>query len=397
MKHKILPPRQSIYLTHWTPEEIENACKISRDWLRHHFDELPHDDLIVTKLSMDNVKNLFLVDTTTLREDADVKGIMYPSYSWSAPPRREWGGKDMMVDLGGQDLTSEQRIAILTAAANLTGRTLHLLDLKNLTQEENRAWIEALSLAAAADRDATPQSLLIRGGDGSMDAHGLLSALKKSKSLQHLSLHFMKISDECIEVLSHFTSLISLHLQSVEISAEFAVKLAGLHPSDSPLAASLHRLHIYSKGMDWRKCTGFLHHWQNLKELSLESSGNGETDLQEFMEHLAPAKKEVGTDARPPQLYSLKLGLLLSVEFSEATIGAMVDALSRSGLPFFEYYHSPDPAVKAQLWRNQRNFFLGSDLKRVPATSTRLFICGDPFAGKKRRRKTQNTSRLSNF
>ena len=385
-KHRtILRAPERIFLTHWEPEEIENACKISRDGLRHHLDEI----------GMDNVKNLFLVDTTTLREDADVKGIMYPSYSWSAPPRREWGGKDMMVDLGGQDLTSEQRIAILTAAANLTGRTLHLLDLKNLTEDENRAWIEALSLAAAADRDATPQSLLIRGGDGSMDAHGLLSALKKSKSLQHLSLHFMKISDECIEVLSHFTSLISLHLQSVEISAEFAVKLAGLHPSDSPLAASLHRLHIYSKGMNWKRCTGFLDHWQNLKELSLESSGNGETDLQEFMEHLA--KKEVGTDARPPQLYSLKLGLLLSVEFSKATIHAMMDALSRSGLPFFEYYHSPDPAVKAQLWRNQRNFFLGSDLKRVPATSTRLFICGDPFAGKKRRRKTQNTSRLSNF
>ena len=157
-------------------------------------------------------------------------------------------------------------------------------------------------------------------------------------------------------------------------------KLADLHPSHSPLAASLHRLHIYSKGMDWRKCTGFLHHWQNLKELSLESSGNGVTDLQEFMVLLA--KKEVGTDARPPQLYSLKLGLLLSVEFREATIGAMVDALSRSGLPFFEYNYRMDPAIQAQLRRNQRDFMAGLVSTRVPATSIRLFICGDPFAGK---------------
>ena len=167
----------------------------------------------------------------------------------------------------------------------------------------------------------------------------------------------------------------------MEISPEFAVKLAGLHPSDSPFAASLQRLHIYSKPIEWRRCTGFLHHWPNLKELSLESYDNGEMDLKEFMEHLAPTKKEVG--AAPPQLYSLKLGLLLSVEFSEATIGAVVDALSPAGLPFFEYYHSPDSAVKAQLWRNQRNFLLGSDLKRVPATSMRSFICGDPFTGKK--------------
>ena len=378
MKHKILPSRQSTYLTHWEPEEIKSACKISRDRLRHHLDELSHDDPFVTKLGMHHVENLFLIDTTTMQEDATMKGIIYPSYSSNAPKRREWESKDMMVDLGGPDLTPEGRIAILTAAANLTGRTLHLLDLKNLTEEENRAWIEALSLAA--DRNATPESLHIREEDGSVDAHGLLTALKKANSLEHLSLHFMKISDECIEVLGHFTSLNSLHIQSVEISAEFAVKLAELHPSNSPLAASLQRLHIYSKGMDWRRCTDFLRHWPKLKELSLESSDNGEMDLKKFMEHLAPTKKEVG--AEPPQLYSLKLGLLLSVELSQSTIGVVVDGLSRSGLPFFEYSNSKDPAVKAQLWRNQRNFLLGSDLKRVPATSMRSFICGDPFTGK---------------
>ena len=63
----------------------------------------------------------------------------------------------------------------------------------------------------------------------------------------------------------------------------------------------------------------------------------------------------------------------------------MVDALSHSGLPFFElegFLRRMDPAIEAQLWRNQRNFMLGSELKRVPATSIRLFICGDPFAGK---------------
>ena len=391
MEH--LPSPHRVIETEWTNDEIQEALKKSRAALLNNLSSIstsPYDLF----LNLPNLENLFLVDTTEFQVDRNMYYVLYGRErgGW------EWGSRDIMLDFR-HDVTSSQQMPILTATANFTGHVL--LYKLQLSEEEERALVEALSLAA--DRHAGPSSLLISASKF-RDVHGLLSALKRNKRLKHLSLQWMDMSHECVEVLSDFTSLTSLHLYNVIVYSEeeFVGKLADLHPSHSPLAASLHRLHIYSKGMDWRKCTGFLHHWQNLKELSLESSGNGETDLQEFMEHLA--KKEVGTDARPPQLYSLKLGLLLSVEFSKATIHAMMDALSRSGLPFFEYYHSPDPndykdhaAVKAQLWRNQRNFFLGSDLKRVPATSTRLFICGDPFAGKKRRRKTQNTSRLSNF
>ena len=107
----------------------------------------------------------------------------------------------------------------------------------------------------------------------------------------------------------------------------------------------------------------------------------------DFMEHLAPLKKasEIAgcTPASLPRLYSLQLGYF-SGDFSRSATAAVVDALSRSGLPFFGSlgWSKVDPAIEAQLWRNQRNFLLGSDLKRVPATSMRLFICGDPFAGK---------------
>ena len=91
------------------------------------------------------------------------------------------------------------------------------------------------------------------------------------------------------------------------------------------------------------------------------------------------------TPSSPPQLYGLRLGYFRG-DLSRPATAVVVDALSRSSLPFFEMKHiflpMKDPAIEAQLWRNQRNFMLGSELKRVPATSIRLFICGDPFAGK---------------
>ena len=205
------------------------------------------------------------------------------------------------------------------------------------------------------------------------------------------------MSDECVEVLSDFTSLTSLYLDYVTVASEEDIggKLAELHPSHSPLAASLHRLHLHYLPIDLRRSTGFLRHWPHLKELSLEGYDDmTEEELIDFVDHLAPPKKEeaetVGssTASSPPQLYSLELGRIKGTELSRSATAAVVDALSRSGLPFFELNNPrKDPAIKAQLWRNQRNYMLGSDLKRVPATSMRLFICGDPFAGN----KTENT------
>ena len=291
-----------------------------------------------------------------------------------------------MLDLGGA--TAEQRLDYLRAAANFSRGAVHLLLDGEilLTEEENVAWVEALS--DPADYDAIPRSLLIKAIG--FDPYETLSALKKSKGLQHLSLQTMEISDESIQVLCGFTSLTSLHLLGVDISHEFVVKLANLHPSHSSLAASLQRLHINHSPLNWES-TGFLRHWPRLKELSLvDSIFMTETDLIDFMEHLAPAKTVVVSadnteSTSPPQLlYSLEFSSNFSLEnLSRSATAAVVDALSRSGLPFFQIsVMDKEPAIEAQLWRNQRNFMLGSDLKRVPATSIRLFICGDPFAGK---------------
>ena len=167
--------------------------------------------------------------------------------------------------------------------------------------------------------------------------------------------------------------------------------MADLHPSHSSLAASLHRLHLFFyQPIDWRRSTGFLSHWPQPKELSLNSS-NGMTkeELMDLVDHLAPPKKGGETagniHSSPPQLYSLQLGYF-SGNFSRSATTAVVDALSRSGLPFFQIQYlassRKNPAIEDQLKRNQHSFLLGKDSTRVTATSMRLFICGDPFAGK---------------
>ena len=120
------------------------------------------------------------------------------------------------------------------------------------------------------------------------DVPALLSALKENRGLKHLSLQDMEISDECMEVLSDFTSLTTLHLQFVKVSEEFVVKLEDLHPSHSPLAASLHRLSIFSfDHIDWRRSTGFLRHWPHLNELALEGVGYNRGGANRF--HGAPS------------------------------------------------------------------------------------------------------------
>ena len=111
----------------------------------------------------------------------------------------------------------------------------------------------------------------------------------------------------------------------------------------------------------------------------------------DFMDSLVgPPKKEEAETAipsSPPQLYSLQLGSQRG-ELSRSATAAVVDALSRSGLPFFGIANDlllgsgGNPAIEAQVKRNQRNFLLGLDSTRVPATSLRLFIYRDPFAGK---------------
>ena len=110
-----------------------------------------------------------------------------------------------------------------------------------------------------------------------------------------------------------------------------------------------------------------------------------ENDLMECIKHLIQPKKQKSSTG----LYSLTLGRLPGGDFSPSltTTAAVVDALYASRLPFFKLEDWDrrdiplDPAIKAQLLRNQLLFRFGDELERVPATSIRLFICGDPYAG----------------
>ena len=64
-------------------------------------------------------------------------------------------------------------------------------------------------------------------------------------------------------------------------------------------------------------------------------------ELINFLEHLVPSNKEVGTTSNivtlPPQLYSLAIRGYPLVELSCSASVAMVGALSRSNLPLFGY------------------------------------------------------------
>jgi hypothetical protein len=156
-------------------------------------------------------------------------------------------------------------------------------------------------------------------------------------------------------------------------------------------------------------------HWPKLKELTMASNFEDdkmpEEDLILIMEQYLAAVQYAGNSlnkinamdshrevsaarsdnhstspaATITQLQSLTLGWFQKGhQLSERAVAAVVDALSKSGLSFLELSGinlRKYPAIEAQLQRNRRLWELG-DLERVPATSIRLFICGDPYAGK---------------
>ena len=140
-----LPLPHRLIQTAWNSTEVRKACEKSRAAL----DVL---NPLSSLLQVSNVQNLFLI---TYRE-------YYKLDYWHPDEEevREWGSRDMMLDLGCA--TAEQRLDYLQAAASFSGGAVHLLlepeDL--LSEEEESAWVEALSEAANAD--ATPRSLLIR-------------------------------------------------------------------------------------------------------------------------------------------------------------------------------------------------------------------------------------------
>ena len=228
-------------------------------------------------------------------------------------------------------------------------------------------------LSHAADR---PKSLLI--SRCSFDPYDILNALKRGTGLTHLSLQRCPIRDECIEVFCGLGSLTSLHLHLYggKISPEFVGKLADLRPSHSPLAASLQRLYISTRSINWSESTsGFLQHWPQLKELTLIGlNAMTEEEVIHWMEHLSIDKirmneeKEIppsthhSESSDHPGLFSITLGKMYTrpSPLSQSAIAAVVDALSRSGLPFLQLVGvRMDPAIEAQLERNRRVFMLG--------------------------------------
>jgi hypothetical protein len=292
----------------------------------------------------------------------------------------------------------------LRAAANFSGDALSV---SHLSKEEEKAWLQALSVS-----DAGPKRLLI--SDSSFNAYDLLTVLNRSKCcmeggpLKLLYLRSLDLKDECAELLGRLASLTTLELAALgNIFPEFVGRLAELHPSHSPLPASLRTLHInelQDLPRSWsRAASAFMDHWPKLKHLTLISYfGTSERDLITIMEqYLAAVRsgntlKMKATDSSEnhstspaayttTQLRSLTLGpFSLTNELSGHAVAAVVDALSKSGLPFLELEGlnlDKHPAIEAQLQSNRRLWELG-DLERVPATSIRLFICGDPFAGK---------------
>ena len=121
-----------------------------------------------------------------------------------------------------------------------------------------------------------------------------------------------------------------------------------------------------------------------------------EEDLLGILELLAEWKKTNLKSASPPaRLHSLTLGPcdgFILINRSQFTITRVVDAHYRSSLPFLQlqshrveglFSWLPSP-INAQLMRNQLIWRRHEQLqsKKVPATSLRLFICGDEYAGK---------------
>jgi hypothetical protein len=356
-------------------------------------------------------RNLFLVESD---HDGTISVRCTPEVQQEA----EWGSRDLMINF--RRSTHEQRMEYLRAAANFSGNALILSRLR-LDEEEEKAWLQALSVSHAAG----PKSLLIYWC--SFNAYDLLTALNSSKwcmkggplKLLYLQLEIITYKD--VEPLAGLASLTTLGLRSIEnVPGSFVARLAELHPSHSPLPASLQRLHIGFGIADFSSCwrsaaTAFMDHWPKLKHLTLFSFDKmSEEDLITIMDqYLAAVQsgnsvKKKATDyhlggstlaagARSEnhstspaaytttQLRSLTLGTFkLFNELSGRAVAAVVDALSKSGLPFLELLGinvDEHPAIEAQLQRNRRLWDL-RNLKRVPATSIRLFICGDPYAGK---------------
>ena len=164
-----LPLPHCLIQTAWNSTEVREACQKSRAAL-DVVNPLSH------LIQVSNVQNLFLI---TYREYYKID-YWHPDEE-EERRRREWGSRDMMLDLGGA--TPEERLDYLRDAAHFNGGAVYLILQREdlLSEEEKMAWVEALS--DAADHDSTPRSFLIRVFSMRFDSYDILNALKKIKGL----------------------------------------------------------------------------------------------------------------------------------------------------------------------------------------------------------------------
>jgi hypothetical protein len=379
------------------PETVKAACKKSRAIVDECLQLLSNGRYQELSSRVARVRSLFLV------AHMRIPGYSYEYFGAEEERIREWGGKDIMVSLDAGDEKECLRLA-----ANFSGGAVHFLTANYRFLWS--VWMEALSEAAARDAAPAalhfapeiPRSLFAADAYKYPDADGLRVVQRCCKGLQHLSLPLR--SRQCVEALSGFSSLATLDI-SFDYITEL-IQLSEFHPDRSPIAGSVRRLCCSFPGWSERNrprlreaLRGFLQ-WTHLQEIDIQILQHiTEEDVIGCMEELVQSskiksikKKEADAGAAAPVLYSFSLhGLGNEIAWSQKTVAAVVDALSLIGLPFLQVGVAEagagrralaDPSIEAQLRRNQRQFMLGFfDLQRAPATSMRLFVCGDPFAG----------------
>ena len=128
MAQQLLPQPHRLIITEWESDDIRQACEKSREALlhslnplssssitssseptHHHHHELYHD--LLFKLCSAEMRKLFLIDTSNMWRNEGKKRIRYVSYGHDdhKVEGRDWGSRDMMLDLGDDATSSQQQ------------------------------------------------------------------------------------------------------------------------------------------------------------------------------------------------------------------------------------------------------------------------------------------------
>ncbi|MCO5587224.1 hypothetical protein L7F22_041171 [Adiantum nelumboides] len=296
-----------------------------------------------------------------------------------------WGAVDVMVS--GEKTGQMEKW--LELAASFCG-TVYLVDLK-LSEEGAVIWWKALRARAGK---TFPNSLFllfdltVRRSSAVMLMHTLRRTRIKNLAVYSSNLHFN--GDTPKSNTRSAILLNTLHLEQVSIECSFLSALSRRQGFDVSHTLSLINIpsgikfpvsdtwEIEAKEREMIESLQPLNYleWQ-LTHLSLVGF-YGRLELISFMKIL-----EQCTNV---SLQSLSLnGSIQSPDLrNPALIGAVVDALHKSGLQFLNLGGlEEDPIIQAQLLRNRGPQALRQQqYKTEPAKAVRLFICGDAYAGK---------------